>query len=84
MPIGTIRCFRHTQGSGLVTIVFNDGTEVHADAGPTFRALQAAFGTLLGAVQKTISYEVDDLGVLYSFEPFEGQQIGVLLGRTFP
>lgn len=84
MPLGTITSVQWRLGSGIATIHFKDGTQVHAEAGPTLRALADAFGSLGKANQQSILYEVDDLGILKSFLPVDAPPPTPQLGRSFP
>ena len=76
---GTIAGFGGSWGSGLGHLRFEDGTVVHCENAPTVRALESAFGNVIGPghtvnphgdhVGQTIYYSTDDFGILDGFTP---------------
>ena len=68
---GTIKSIAYTKGSGICQIVMEEGNMVCADAGPTFRMLSEAFGSVLEAKGHTIEYQTDNVGVMVGFSPVE-------------
>ena len=66
--IGTIQHVHLQRGSGIATVILLDETgdvvSVHAEAGPFMRAYSSA-GIAMGS---KINYEVDEYGVMTSFQ----------------
>lgn len=72
-------------GSGLATIVFQDGSQVHCENGPTIRALDACFGNVIGDghtinnedgghVGQEIVFTTDFMNLLEAFAPYDPEQ----------
>jgi len=70
---GVIAGLNGSWGSGLAILAFEDGTSVPCDNGPTVRALESAFGDVIGSahdirsdgghVGKEVFYGFDDFGL---------------------
>jgi len=79
--IGVIKDFRGSWGSGMATLVFEDGTEVPCENAPTVRAFMRAFGASASPGHtfdvrqirgKKIEYWLDDMGLaLAGFRPLD-------------
>lgn len=68
---GIIYAVEHTPGSGIATVVLEDGDgirRVHVDAGPFFRAV-AEIGAVFGS---EITYELTPYGTMSSFSIQKG------------
>lgn len=79
MPRGVIEEFEGSYGSGIATLVVS-GERLLVDNGQTVRALDAAFGGVIGPghtvntsaiIGKEIDYYTDGLGMMVSFSPVE-------------
>lgn len=67
---GTIKSF-DTRGSIGLLILEDMGQtprRVLCESNPTTRAFISAFGSVEKAIGQTITYELDDLGIMKSFE----------------
>lgn len=69
--IGRITGFGGSLGSGIAFVLFDDGCVALVESSYGLRQIAHAFGSLEGAVGKTIEYEVDALGLMESFAPVE-------------
>lgn len=83
--IGIIRGMQGSYGSGIAILILADPrggrvSHVPCDNGPTVRALDAAFGGVIGhdhtirpgaVIGREIAYRTDECGLLYDFEPAE-------------
>ncbi len=80
MNKGTITGFRGSWGSGIGYLII-DGVPVPCENAPTVRALEGAFGDVIGeghTVDQSrleegleVYYSVDDLGMLNGFTPVD-------------
>ena len=78
---GIIKSVSGSWESSIATLTFKDGNVVHADNGPLFRNLEAAFGNVIsrghcaqgvGHIGQDIVYWMDDMGLcMGAFVPID-------------
>jgi hypothetical protein len=79
---GTITGLCGSWGSGLATLVFEDGSVVYCENGPTVRALENCFGNVIGDnhtinnetgghIGKEIVFTTDFMNILEGFSPYD-------------
>lgn len=75
---GTLIGFGGSWRSGIGYLLFSDRPAVMCENAPTVRALQAAYGDVIGEAHtakikspREIVYSVDDMGLLTAFTPAE-------------
>lgn len=72
MRQGRIAGIWHQRGSGIATVLFDNGDRFHTDAGPLFRALNDAFGG--HPFGRMVEYETNEHGLVAITPTDEGPE----------